>query len=125
MRAAEVAAAAGAEVAVFEAMPSVGRKLLVAGRGGLNLTHGEDFERFVTRYSGPGQPPDFWRRALENFPPAKLREWAAGLGIDELGVESKQLAGNFPLVANMSRFAQAFDHALNAVELGGNFSVAR
>lgn len=82
LRAAELAAAAGAEVAVFEAMPSVGRKLLVAGRGGLNLTHGEDFERFVTRYSGPKQPPDFWRRALENFPPAKLREWAAGLGIE-------------------------------------------
>lgn len=82
LRAAEVAAAGGAEVAVFEAMPSVGRKLLVAGRGGLNITHGEDFERFVTRYSGPDQPPDFWRKALENFPPAKLREWAAGLGIE-------------------------------------------
>ncbi len=82
LRAAEVAAAAGAEVDVFDAMPSVGRKLLVAGRGGLNLTHGEDFENFITRYSGPGQPPDFWRRALENFPPTKLREWAAGLGIE-------------------------------------------
>lgn len=82
LRAAEVAAAGGAEVTVFEAMPSVGRKLLVAGRGGLNLTHGEDFERFVTRYSGPDQPPDFWRKALENFPPAKLREWATGLGIE-------------------------------------------
>lgn len=82
LRAAEVAAAAGAEVDLFDAMPSVGRKLLVAGRGGLNLTHGEDFEGFITRYSGPGQPPDFWRRALENFPPAKLREWAVGLGIE-------------------------------------------
>jgi predicted flavoprotein YhiN len=53
LRAAEVAAKAGAEVTVFDAKPSVGRKLLVAGRGGLNLTHGEDLSRFVTRYSGP------------------------------------------------------------------------
>ena len=82
LRAAEVAAEAGAEVCLFEAMPSVGRKLLVAGRGGLNLTHGEDFERFVTRYSGPGMPPEFWRGALEKFPPTRLREWAAGLGIE-------------------------------------------
>jgi uncharacterized flavoprotein (TIGR03862 family) len=81
LRAAEVAASKGAEVTLFEAKPSVGRKLLVAGRGGLNLTHGEDFEHFVTRYSGPGQPQDFWRRALAGFTPADLREWAAGLGI--------------------------------------------
>ena len=82
LRAAEVATGKGAEVTLFEAKPSVGRKLLVAGRGGLNLTHGEDFERFVTRYSGPGQPEDFWRQALSAFTPADLRGWAAGLGID-------------------------------------------
>lgn len=82
LRAAEVAAAKGAEVTLFEAKPSVGRKLLVAGRGGLNLTHGEDFDRFVTRYSGPGQPQEFWQRALAGFTPADLREWAAGLGIE-------------------------------------------
>ncbi len=81
LRAAEVAAGAGAAVTLFEAKPSPGRKLLVAGRGGLNLTHGEDLSRFVSRYSGPGQPPEFWQRTLAAFSPADLREWAAGLGI--------------------------------------------
>ncbi len=82
LHAAEVAAKAGAKVTLFEAKPSVGRKLLVAGRGGLNLTHGEEFAGFVTRYSGPGQPPDFWSKALSAWTPADLRNWAAGLGIE-------------------------------------------
>jgi uncharacterized flavoprotein (TIGR03862 family) len=82
LRAAEVAATAGATVTLFDAKPSVGRKLLVAGRGGLNLTHGEDFSRFVTRYSGSGQPDGFWENLLATFTPADLREWAAGLGIE-------------------------------------------
>jgi uncharacterized flavoprotein (TIGR03862 family) len=82
LKAAETAAVAGAEVTLFDAKPSAGRKLLVAGRGGLNLTHGEDFARFVARYSGPGQPPDFWPNLLASFDPAALRKWAAGLGIE-------------------------------------------
>lgn len=82
LRAAEVAARAGAAVTLFEAKPSPGRKLLVAGRGGLNLTHGEDFSRFVSRYSGPDQPPGFWQQVLAAFSPADLRDWAAGLGIE-------------------------------------------
>jgi uncharacterized flavoprotein (TIGR03862 family) len=82
LRAAEVAAEAGARVTLFDAKPSVGRKLLVAGRGGLNLTHGEDFVSFVGRYSGPGQPPGFWEKTLSAFTPEDLRNWAAGLGIE-------------------------------------------
>ncbi|MGC4016037.1 MAG: TIGR03862 family flavoprotein [Luteolibacter sp.] len=82
LRAAEVAAREGARVALFDAKPSVGRKLLVAGRGGLNLTHGEAFDGFVTRYAGPDQPEGFWWELLEAFTPADLREWAAGLGIE-------------------------------------------
>lgn len=82
LRAAEAAACGCAAVTLFDAKPSVGRKLLVAGRGGLNLTHGEDFSRFVTRYSGPGQPEGFWENLLASFTPADLREWAAGLGIE-------------------------------------------
>lgn len=81
LRAAEVAAEAGARVTVFDAKPSVGRKLLVAGRGGLNLTHGEAFDSFVNRYSGPDQPDGFWRRILAEFSPDDLRKWAEGLGI--------------------------------------------
>ena len=50
LMAAETAAGAGKSVAVFEKMPTFGRKFLMAGRGGLNLTHSEDFERFGQRY---------------------------------------------------------------------------
>jgi uncharacterized flavoprotein (TIGR03862 family) len=82
LRAAEVAAEKGAEVTLFEAKPSVGRKLLVAGRGGLNITHGEESDRFAGRYTGPDQPEGFWHRALAGFSPGDLRAWAAGLGIE-------------------------------------------
>jgi predicted flavoprotein YhiN len=51
LMAAEVMAKAGIKVEIFDAMPSVGRKFLLAGRGGLNLTHSEPLERFITRYA--------------------------------------------------------------------------
>jgi uncharacterized flavoprotein (TIGR03862 family) len=82
LRAAEVAAAAGASVTVFEAKPSVGRKFLIAGKGGLKLTHGESLARFASRYTGPNQPAGFWQERLSEFGPAELRQWAAGLGIE-------------------------------------------
>ena len=53
LRAAEVAAAGGAAVTLFDAKASVGRKFLVAGKGGLNLTNAASSERFVPRYTGP------------------------------------------------------------------------
>lgn len=85
LRAAEIAAAGGAKhgvsVTLFDAMPSVGRKFLVAGRGGLNLTNTEPRERFVTRYSGPDQPPGLWESLLDDFDSDALRAWAAGLGV--------------------------------------------
>lgn len=77
-----MAASAGLSVTLFDGKPSVGRKFLVAGKGGLNLTHGEARERFVTRYSGPGQPEDLWERLIGGFGPEDLREWAAGLGTE-------------------------------------------
>ncbi|MEO5916287.1 MAG: TIGR03862 family flavoprotein [Luteolibacter sp.] len=82
LRAAEVAASAGLQVTLFDAKPSVGRKFLVAGKGGLNLTHGESFDRFITRYSGPAQPAETWEKLIAGFDPAALREWAAGLGVE-------------------------------------------
>lgn len=82
LRAAELCGAAGIEVTLFDAKPSVGRKFLVAGKGGLNLTHGEAMERFLTRYSGPEQPPDAWSDLLADFDSASLREWAADLGVE-------------------------------------------
>lgn len=82
LRAAEVAAANGMQVTLFDAKPSVGRKFLVAGKGGLNLTHGEELSRFVTRYHGPEQPAGIWQDMLADFGPAALRAWAAELGVE-------------------------------------------
>jgi predicted flavoprotein YhiN len=82
LRAAEVAASAGLQVTLYEGKPSVGRKFLVAGRGGLNLTHGEPLDRFAVRYSGPGQSAALWPRLIAGFDPAALRQWAAGLGVE-------------------------------------------
>lgn len=77
LMAAEVLSAAGHAVTVFEAMPTVARKLLMAGKSGLNITHSEDYENFVQRF-GSAQPR--LRKALDEFTPAMLRDWAKGLG---------------------------------------------
>ncbi len=82
LRAAEIAAEGGASVTLFEAKPSVGRKFLVAGRGGLNLTKSEPFERFISRYSGPHSTPERWRSLIGDFDADALRAWAAGLGVE-------------------------------------------
>jgi uncharacterized flavoprotein (TIGR03862 family) len=79
LRAAEVANAAGARVVVCDAQRSVGRKFLIAGRGGLNLTHGEPVDDFPARYV---DEPDRWRDLLREFGPNDLRAWAAGLGFE-------------------------------------------
>ncbi len=78
LMAAEVLAIGGAQVDVFDAMPSVGRKFLLAGRGGLNLTHSEAFEPFVERYAARSA---HIQTMLSVFGPAQLRAWAAGLGV--------------------------------------------
>ena len=77
--AAEVLAAGGVSVDLFDAMPSVGRKFLLAGKGGLNLTHGEPFDRFVQRY---GARRSEIEPLLAAFGPTELRAWAQGLGIE-------------------------------------------
>jgi uncharacterized flavoprotein (TIGR03862 family) len=82
LRAAEVAAAAGLQVTLYDAKPSVGRKFLVAGKGGLNLTHGEPLDCFTTRYIGPDAPSDVWRNLIAGFDPPALRAWAASLGVE-------------------------------------------
>ncbi len=79
LMAAEVLAAAGCAVTVLERMPSPARKLLMAGRGGLNITHGEPMEAFLARY---GAARAWLEPAIAAFPPAALREWCAGLGIE-------------------------------------------
>ncbi len=79
LMAAEVLAAGGAHVDVFDAMPSVGRKFLLAGRGGLNLTHSEALEAFLGRF---GAACSALEPSLRVFGPQALRDWARGLGID-------------------------------------------
>jgi uncharacterized flavoprotein (TIGR03862 family) len=77
LMAAEVLASAGCAVTVYDRMPSPARKLLIAGRGGLNLTHTEDPERFVTRY---GEAAPRLARLIGAFTPGDLRAWCEGLG---------------------------------------------
>ncbi|PIK70624.1 aminoacetone oxidase family FAD-binding enzyme, partial [Methylobacterium frigidaeris] len=77
LSAAEILAAAGLQVTVIERMPSPARKLLIAGRGGLNLTHSEPLERFLARYAPPERRLD---AAVREFPPQALRGWCEALG---------------------------------------------
>src|SRR6476620_656030 len=77
LMAAEVTAGAGCAVTIYDRMPSVGRKFLLAGRGGLNLTHSEPLDKFLTRY---GSRAEHLRPAIEAFPPAALRAWCEALG---------------------------------------------
>ncbi|MBD8066921.1 TIGR03862 family flavoprotein [Devosia sp. PTR5] len=79
LMAAEAAASAGAEVTVFDAMPSLARKLLMAGKSGLNITHDEPQERFMGRY---GQARPHLASALGAFNAAALRDWCTELGIE-------------------------------------------
>ena len=79
LMAAETARTAGIEVDLFEAKGSVGRKFLIAGKGGMNLTHGEPKPDFVQRYGSRAQEVGTW---LNAFDADALREWARGLGVD-------------------------------------------
>jgi uncharacterized flavoprotein (TIGR03862 family) len=77
LMAAEVLAQGGATVTVYDAMPSAGRKLLMAGRGGLNLTHSEPLPEFLKRY---GEAMPQLTPAISAFPPDALRQWSDALG---------------------------------------------
>ncbi len=77
--AAEVLAEGGVQVDLFDAMPSPGRKFLLAGVGGMNITHSEPFDIFLSRY---GARAETVKPLLEAFPPDALREWARGLGVE-------------------------------------------
>ena len=79
LMAAEVISARGVNVDVYDSMPSLGRKFLMAGKSGLNLTHSEPFEQFVSRY---GKRRAQIEPMLKAFGPDELREWAHGLGIE-------------------------------------------
>ncbi|WP_421403421.1 TIGR03862 family flavoprotein [Agrobacterium fabrum] len=77
LAAAEMLSSAGHAVTVFEAMPTVARKLLMAGKSGLNITHAEDYDNFRHRF---GEAEPRLRSALDDFTPEMLRDWAERLG---------------------------------------------
>src|SRR5215469_17882122 len=77
LMAAEVSARGGANVTVYDAMPSAGRKFLMAGRGGLNLTHSEPLPAFLARYRDAAPKLE---AAIHALPPDRLRTWCEGLG---------------------------------------------
>lgn len=107
--AAERLAAAGLEVCVFDRMPSPARKFLLAGRSGLNLTHTEALERFISRYGGEA---DRFADLLTAFSPADLRAWAAGLGIDTFVGSSGRV---FPVGFKASTLVRAWLRRLDSL----------
>lgn len=79
LMAAQVISARGIQVDVYDAMPSLGRKFLMAGKSGLNITHSESFEKFLSRY---GERRTQIEPMLKQFGPEELRDWVHGLGIE-------------------------------------------
>ena len=109
LMAAEVLAAGGARCTCTTRMPSVGRKFLLAGKGGLNLTHAEDFEAFVARYGARRHARS--RRCCAASAPQQLRDWAAGLGIDTFVGSSGRV---FPTDMKAAPLLRAWLHRLRA-----------
>ena len=108
LMAAEVAAAAGAQVDVYDAMSSVGRKFLMAGKGGLNLTHAEPRESFLSRYGDRRACVEPW---LANFGADALRAWAGDLGVDTFVGSSGRV---FPSDMKAAPLLRAWLHRLRA-----------
>ena len=104
--AAEVLSAAGAQVHVYDAMPSVGRKFLLAGLGGLNLTHAEPFDTFVTRYAERTEACAAWLKA---FDANAIRTWVKGLGLDTFVGTSQRV---FPTDMKAAPLLRAWLHRL-------------
>lgn len=102
LMAAEVLSAHGRAVTVLEAMPTVGRKFLLAGKSGLNITHSEPYERFVTRF---GAANGRLRAALDAFTPDDLRIWAQELGTETFVGTSGRV---FPNVMKASPLLRAW-----------------
>ena len=106
LMAAEVLAAAGVQVDLYDAMPSVGRKFLLAGKGGLNLTHSEAFDAFASRY---GERHAMLSPMLQRFGATELRAWAQGLGVATFIGSSGRV---FPLDLKAAPLLRAWLHQL-------------
>ncbi|MEO7009061.1 MAG: TIGR03862 family flavoprotein, partial [Caldimonas sp.] len=107
--AAEVLASAGATVDIYDAMPTVGRKFLLAGRGGLNLTHSEPIERFISRYPAGGAAVAGW---LAAFGPDAVRSWAEALGVGTFVGSSGRV---YPVDMKAAPLLRAWLHRLRAL----------
>lgn len=108
LMAAEVLSAQGVLVQVYDAMPSAGRKFLLAGRGGLNLTHAEPLDRFVSRLRPPAPPLLDQVRA---FAPEALRAWAQALGVSTFVGSSGRV---FPTDMKAAPLLRAWLHRLRS-----------
>jgi uncharacterized flavoprotein (TIGR03862 family) len=108
LMAAEVLSLSGHLVTIYDAMPTVGRKLLLAGKSGLNITHAEDYSRFAGRF---GIASDRLRAALDAFTPQDVRIWAAGLGTETFVGSSGRV---FPKAMKASPLLRAWLRRLDA-----------
>lgn len=106
LMAAEALSAAGMRVDVYDAMPSLGRKFLLAGVGGLNITHSEDYDDFCARY---GERRPQLQAMLDRLPPDALRAWARGLGIETFVGSSGRV---FPTQMKAAPLLRAWLHRL-------------
>lgn len=107
LMAAETLARAGTfDVHLYDAMPSVGRKFLLAGRGGMNITHAEPYEQFMARY---GNRAAALRPMLEAFGPDAVRAWVHGLGIETFVGTSSRV---FPTEMKAAPLLRAWLHRL-------------
>jgi len=111
LMAAETLLADGIAVDLYDAMPSVGRKFLLAGKGGLNITHGEPAEKFLARYGAraPQLAP-----LLQGFGAAQLRDWVHGLGIETFTGTSQRV---FPKEMKAAPLLRAWLQRLRAAGL--------
>lgn len=112
MAAEQLAAAGNCAVSVYDAMPSLGRKFLMAGKGGMNITHSEPIADFIGRY---GERADFIAPLLGCFGPDELRAWIHGLGVDTFVGTSGRV---FPTEMKAAPLLRAWLHRLRTQGVG-------
>lgn len=115
LMAAEVLITTGVQVDLYDAMPSLGRKFLMAGKGGMNITHSEPYDVFITRY---GTRQSVLRPIMDRFTPDDLRAWAQGLGVETFVGSSRRV---FPKDFKAAPLLRAWLHRLR--EAGVRFHV--
>jgi uncharacterized flavoprotein (TIGR03862 family) len=106
LMAAEVISQAGIKVSVYDSMPSMGRKFLMAGKGGLNITHSDPYPVFLSRY---GSRSDQLKPMLDRFDADALREWVHQLGIKTFVSSSGRV---FPAEMKAAPLLRAWLHKL-------------